>query len=133
MTEFDLKEFRRLAEARGRKGWWGIWCVTTPPQEAPSGDSVPLVHGAAPPHEIREDSDAINKACADSEFVAYVGTHADAIIAELTALRKVADMASKATIGVQEDGVDVDCDALIYLAEELAAYRALRDSKGEKE
>lgn len=51
-----LEELKRICE-EASPAPWGMWCVTTAPQACPDGIDRPLVHGAAPPHEMGSDLD----------------------------------------------------------------------------
>jgi hypothetical protein len=63
-------EIQRLLDAASPAPW-GNWIVCTPPQEIPTGEMLPLVHGAGPPHVVHEDSkiDDIGKACRDMDLI----------------------------------------------------------------
>ena len=65
-----LDEFRALVKA-STPGPWGNWVVVTVPQEVPSGEMLPLAHGAGPPHGVHEMSeiDDIGKACRDMDLI----------------------------------------------------------------
>ena len=73
MTPFNLTEFKRLAEAR-TKGDWNIGLQWNNPGN---------VCG-----EMEMDRE-------DAEFIAYCGTHADAIIQRLEKLEAVAHIAKQ--------------------------------------
>lgn len=66
-----LDEFRALVKASSPAPW-GNWIVRTSPQEIPTGEVLPLVHGAGPPHVVHEmtEIDDIGKACRDMDLIA---------------------------------------------------------------
>lgn len=65
MTPAELGKMEKGATPKP----WASWVVTTGLQEMPSGDKVPLIHGAAPPHEMRGD-DYLKLPCKDAELIA---------------------------------------------------------------
>ncbi len=127
---FSLSEFRRLAEGRTPGPCytrncdgltdWGIFSETYPDDER--FDLTDITH------------------VKDTTFWAFCSTHADSIIAELTALRKVADAASYrlkiATTIITCHCCDPevgficpDCACDDQIDEALAAYRQLREKE----
>ncbi len=82
-----LEELKELCE-RATAGPWGLWLVTTAPQTCPDGEERPLVHGAAPPHEMRSDLEvalegspnAVDRAQNDMCFIAAARTYMPKLI-----------------------------------------------------
>ncbi len=85
-----LDKLKDLNDKRA-PGPWNPWFVATGSQENAKGEHFPLAHGAGPPHEIRDDNDALNKAGADAEFIAFMANHADKLIAVVEAAKRVRD------------------------------------------
>lgn len=127
----DLDKLAKIVAER-TPGPWIPWIVTTPPQETPSGEMIPLMHGAAPPHEISDVSlekegswglcDWSKKAFNDAAFIAIMGTCAD----ELMAVVKAADLFLGGRKKYQSPGYaahDSTIDAIAALKTKLAGMK----------
>ncbi len=122
----DLTEFRRVCEGRTR-GWpsspgWGeseddgFWVIGAvgPNHTFLSGDK--WEHDFERPQVSNTEAEARKAAACDQEFARFFDAHADAILAELTALRAVAEEADH--IAIYDSGWP-------RLKEALAAWRSL--------
>ena len=69
-------------EKKRTQGKWRPWFVTTSPQENPKGEMVPLIHGAAPPHELTGglSVEAISKAGKDGEWISAMSAAAPLLL-----------------------------------------------------
>ena len=138
----DIDEARKIAGER-TKGVWGYWCVTTAPQTCPDGIDRPLIHGAAPPHQLGTDldvalgDDAVRKACADATFITYCANHFEALLDEVEAARAVAQMAATLRESMHDpqaptthsDVYSLRNWDVVALTDALKAYRAVVEKK----
>lgn len=116
----DLEEFRRLIQGKTPGPWVGFMDTV---QQSTSFES--------PVRVCYVPGDTFATVDPDRSFITYCGTHAESLLAELEALRKVAEVTITAEATLHDNCGGCNRCSIIYqdMRESIKAWRALRDGE----